>query len=312
MGPPRNIRQRRRRAAEADARDWDQRGLPMPAADIEEVIVPVSPGPDVRIRLHRPVNVEKASPAVINFFGGAFRQGGVDYQFNQWANRARARDAGVVMVAVDYALAPEHRAPTQLEQGLAVLDWVVDHGAEYGIDPTRIAVGGQSSGGNLAACLVNENLDRRRHPIALQVLEVPALDLSRKSLSLDVLRAFRIPKFLARWDYRSMAKDYLGHRRPVINPRDSPMQRADLSQVPPTVLMLAEFDVLRGDGVVYHARLRAAGVQSSAMIAVGQTHDSAGAVGALLAAQHWHASVVGCLRTLHTPIDTDEPSPPRQ
>ncbi|MGD7788146.1 alpha/beta hydrolase [Propionibacteriaceae bacterium Y1700] len=300
--PPRTIAQRRRRAEQADAKAWKELGLPLPEADVQEHLVTVAEWPDVRIRLHRPVGVEEPLPVLITFFGGAFRQGGIDFRFNQWAHRARARDAGVVVLAVDYALAPEHRAPTQLEQGLAVLDWVVDHGAEHGIDPTRIALGGQSSGGNLAACVVNENLVRRRHPVALQILEVPALDLSTKSFSFEVLKEVRLPKFLARREYRSIARDYLGKGKPSTDPRYSPLHREDLSEVPPTVLMLSEFDVLRGDGVAYHTRLREAGVDSSAMIAVGQTHDSNAAVGALLSARHWHVSVVGCLRTLHTPL----------
>lgn len=296
--PPRTMAARREQAAAADAKAWAEFGIAeLPEVDIEEVIVPVSGNfPDVRIRLHRPPGSTSPLPGYVFFFGGAFRQGGIDYWFNQWSNRARAVEGGVITIAVDYALAPEHRAPTQIEQGLAVLDWIAAHGADHGIDPATVVIGGQSSGGNLAACVANQNHDRGGPPIALQLLEVPALDLTMRSATYDVLAEVGIPRFLATLDRRSISRAYFGSKRAEADPKYSPLRRRDLTGLPPAVLMAAEKDILRGDTIAYHTRLREAGVQSSAMIAVGQTHDSNGAIAALLAAQHWHGSVVGCLR----------------
>ncbi|MDR0848184.1 MAG: alpha/beta hydrolase fold domain-containing protein, partial [Propionibacteriaceae bacterium] len=94
-----------------------------------------------------------ALPAYLGFFGGAFRQGGLDFPSIDTAFRSRAHDVGIVVVGVDYALAPEHPFPAALEQGYAALTWLAEHGAEHGIDGTRIAIGGMSSGGNIAAAV---------------------------------------------------------------------------------------------------------------------------------------------------------------
>lgn len=300
--PPRGMAARREQAAAMDAALWAELGAgDFPEVEIEEVIVPVSGYPDVRIRLHRPPGVTEPLPGYVFFFGGAFRQGGIDYHFNRWSNRSRTVGGRVVTLAVDYALAPEHKAPTQIEQGLAVLDWIAEHGADHGIDPDTVIVGGQSSGGNLAACVTNHNHDRAGHPIALQFLEVPVLDLTFRSASLEVLAEMGIPKLLARLDRRSIARAYFDSPRLASDPRYSPLRRKDLTGLPPAVLMAAEMDPLRGDTVAYHTRLREAGVQSSATIAVGQTHDSSGAVGALLAARHWQAAAAGVLRSVGRP-----------
>lgn len=300
--PPRGMAARREQAAAVDAAMWAELGTgEFPEVDIEEVVVPVTGRPDVRIRLHRPIDATGPLPGYVFFFGGAFRQGGIDYNFNKWSNRSRAVEGRVVTIAVDYALAPEHKAPTQIEQGLAVLDWIAERGADHGIDPDTVIVGGQSSGGNLAACVTNHNHDGPQHPIALQLLEVPVLDLTFRSASLEVLTELGLPKFLARLDRRSIARAYFDSPRLASDPRYSPLRRKDLTGLPPTALMAAEMDVLRGDTVAYHTRLREAGVQSSATIAVGQTHDSNGAIGALLAARHWQAAVTGLLRSVARP-----------
>ena len=302
---PASPSERRERARRAVDEAWSRLGQPVPEVATEDVVVPVSGFPDVRVRIHRPLRLpterEARLPALVTFFGGAFRQGGIDEAPNRWMHATRALEAGIAVLAVDYALAPEHRAPTQVEQGLAVLDWIAEHGAAHDLDPQRVALGGQSSGGNLAACVAVGNLDRARHPIRLQVLEVPALDLTGGHAELGFLRELGIPRIAVRIDRRSVSRDYLTHRGQARDPRFSPLLRKDLRGLPPTLIMTSEYDPLRGDGVAYHARLRDAGVLSSAFVAVGQTHDSNGMVGALLAATTWQATVVGSLRTLHDP-----------
>ena len=235
----------------------------------------------------------------MTFFGGAFRQGGNDSSPNRWAHAARSIDADVAVVAVDYALAPEHRFPTPVLQGLAVLSHLVEHGARHGVDPTRLAVGGQSSGASIAACVAQWNLDRDRIPLRLQLLEVPVLDLTGGHIDERALVGLGIPKAFVRRDRRTIARTYLGSLRAARDPRASPLLRRDLAGLPPTYILAAEHDPLRGDAAAYHQRLREADVPSSATIALGQSHDSNGLIGSLLAAQHWHGAVVGALRTLH-------------
>lgn len=294
--------ERRRQAAEADARRARRLGLAVPPVDVESVTVPVDGWPDVTVRIHRPPGTSSALPGNITFFGGAFRQGSNDYETNRWMHAQRALDAEVAVIAVDYALAPEHRYPCQIEQGHAVLEHISSHGADLGVDPTSLAVGGQSSGAAIAAGVAQRNLDRGRRPIALQLLEVPALDLTGGHADRAVLREQKIPGFLLAREVRSISRDYLPRGADAADPLISPLLREDLTGLPPTVILAAEHDPLRGDAAVYHRRLRAAGVPSSATVALGQTHDSAGLVGLLSAADHWHRAVVGALRGLR-PVD---------
>ena len=102
------------------------------------------------------------------FFGGAFRIGGIDYPTTDAAFRRRAVDAGVAIVAVDYALAPEHRYPAQVEQAHAALVWLFEHAEELGVDAGRIGVAGMSAGGGIAAAVTLMNRDRTRLPLRLR------------------------------------------------------------------------------------------------------------------------------------------------
>ncbi|MFJ3958243.1 alpha/beta hydrolase fold domain-containing protein [Arthrobacter sp. NPDC090010] len=301
----RSIEQIRSDAVDAVARVWSEVGLPIPEVTLTRQTVPVDGWPDVDIRIHRPPGVDRALPAVISFFGGAFRQGSNDFAVNRWMYAQRAIDAEVVVVAVDYAQAPEHRFPTPIEQGLAVLDRIVEEGGQLGIDTRRLAVSGQSSGGTIAACIAQANLDRRRHPLRLQLLEVSLLDLTGKHAVLGAVKPLGVPRWFMRRDVRKTVRNYLGNTVKPTAPEVSPLLRENLEGLPPAVILAAEFDALRGDAAAYHARLREAGVMSSATIALGQTHDSAGFVGVLEAARIWHRTAVGALRTLHDPVSAD-------
>lgn len=302
---PRPATRRRDAAAAAEAM-WERSGLEIPDVHVEHVQVPVDGYPDVDIRIHRPHEATSALPVLLTFFGGAFRQGSNDYPSNRWMHASRCREAGILVVAVDYALAPERRYPTQIEQGLAVLDWLCEHGREHGADPERIAIGGQSSGGNLAAVIALANRDRSAHPLLLQLLEVPALDLTGGHADRQVLRELHIPQFLLGRDRRSIARDYFPSGTSASDPHASPLLHEDLRGLPRAVILAAEYDPLRGDAAAYHARLREAGVPSSASIALGQTHDSGALVGLLAAADFWQAAVIGTLRGLHSTAPTND------
>jgi acetyl esterase len=257
--------------------------------------------PDVGVRIHRPPSVTGPLPAVVTFFGGAFRLGSNDFDVNRWNHARRALDAEVAVVAVDYALAPEHRFPTQIEQGLAVLDWVFGRGGDLGLDPEKVAVAGQSSGANIAAACAQWNLDRSAHPLRLQLLEVPTLDLTGRHIDLKPLRQMRIPRFFFTRELKSIRRDYLPPGQDPADPRVSPLLRADLRGLPPAVILAAEYDPLRGDASAYWGRLREAGVPAAASVAAGQTHESAGFVGALMAARTAHDQAVAALRLLRAP-----------
>ena len=150
-----------------DALAWDRSraratvGTPAPDVRTVEHHVEVPGHPAVRVRIYYPAVVGDAPvPAVLAFFGGAFRIGGIDYPTTDAAYRRRTVDAHVAIVAVDYALAPEHRYPVQVEQGYAALVWLFERADELGVDPSRIGVLGISAGGNLAAAVALMNRDR--------------------------------------------------------------------------------------------------------------------------------------------------------
>lgn len=299
---PLTPREKHRRAALA----WDRTelrtvGTPGPEVVIAEHTVPVPGYPDVRIRLYRPLDAAAgALPAFVSFYGGAFRIGGIDYPTTDAAARRRATDAGIVIVAVDYALAPEHRYPTAVEQSYAALDWVFRHADELGLDATRIGIGGTSAGGAIAAAVTLMNRDRAQHPLARQLLEVPVTDLTGRHIDFRATWALRIPIIIAVRELLSVARTYLPSLDRATEPYASPLRAASHADLPPALILTAEYDPLRGDGLAYGAALRAAGVGATVVRYLGVTHDTPIYTGALPAARAWHDQVVAELRRLHT------------
>lgn len=295
-------RAKHRRAARAwDRTELETVGTPGPEVRTSEHEVPVVGYPTVRVRVyHPPTRGSSPVPACLTFFGGAFRIGGIDYPTTDAACRRRAADAGVAMVAVDYALAPEHRYPTQVEQAHAALEWLFSSAAELGFDADRIGIAGTSAGANLAAAVTLMNRDRGRLPLRLQVLEVPVLDLTGRHLELSATRALGIPSLIALRELRSVVRTYLPKRSDARSPYASPLLAASHEGLPPAVIFTAEYDPLRGDGAAYAAALRAAGVDASAVRYLGGTHDTPIFTGALPAARRWHADAVSALCRLHS------------
>ncbi|MCR2794197.1 alpha/beta hydrolase [Microbacterium sp. zg.Y625] len=294
-------RARHRRAALA----WDRTelatvGTPGPDLRIVDHKVPVAGYPAVRVRLYYPDGADAETlPAWLTFFGGAFRQGGIDYPTTDAACRRRAAEAGVVMVAVDYALAPEHRFPTQVEQAHAALMWLHENAPSLGVDRERLGIAGTSAGGCIAAALTLANRERSALPIRLQLLEVPVTDLTGAHIDLAATRALGIPSFLAMRELRSIAGTYLPRKADGRNELASPLRAASHAGLPEAVILTAEYDPLRRDGAEYGARLRAAGVAATVVRYQGVSHDAAIYTGALSAAREWHRQVVGVLARLH-------------
>lgn len=293
-------RERHRAAALAwDRNELTRAGTPGPDLPTEEHTVTVPGWPAVRVRVYRPADDERRRPAVLSFYGGAFRIGGIDYPTTDAALRRRAAGADVVIVAVDYALAPEHRFPTQVEQGHAALEWLVSHAAELRVDPDRIGLQGTSAGGALAAAVALMNRDRARHPIRCQVLEVPVTDLTGRHIDLRPTWAMGIPALFVVRELRSIARTYLGPRGDARHPYASPLRATDHSGLPPALILTAEYDNLRGDGAAYGAALRNSGVDATVVRYLGVGHDVPTYTGALDASRRWEDQVVSALRALH-------------
>ena len=207
------------------------------------------------------------------------------------------RDVGCVVVSVDYHLAPEHKFPIPLEDCYAATTWVVEHAAELTVDPERVAVGGGSAGGNLAAAVSLMARDRGGPKLLLQVLDVPATDSRMKTPSMEenaegyMLTKEAMQQF---WDY------YLRGPDDARNPYASPAFAEDLSGLPPALVLTAEYDPLRDEGEEYGRRLQAAGVPATVSRYDGMIHGFTFFTKLVPAAREGRTEVVAALRRAFT------------
>lgn len=286
-----------RRAVIHDGSDrlFETFGAPATPVEVADHLAD-GPGGGVRVRVYRPRTTRRL-PLYVFLHGGGFWLGSVDEKVNDAMCHDRSRRAECVVVAVDYRLAPEHPFPVPLEDCYAGLSWAVDHAAELGADPGRIAVGGVSAGGNLAAAVTLLARARGGPRIDLQILEVPPLDLT-----LDTMRASGIGDDygITLDDMRLCGDLYLG---PAGDRRDalvSPLFAEDLAGLPAARIMSAEHDPLRLDGERYAHRLRAAGVPVSFAVYPGAVHGSLALTGTWPPAATWQQDVVVALTGLGT------------
>jgi acetyl esterase len=211
----------------------------------------------IPLRVYRPLGVadDVQLPGLVYFHGGGWVIGDLDTHDVQC--RQTAAEAGIVVVAVDYRLAPEHKFPAAVDDSWAATRWVVAHGSELGIDSRRIAVGGDSAGGNLAAVVALMARDAGNAPaIALQVLTYPVTDLSSESKSYgDFADGYMLTRDSMRW----FKNHYLKSSSDADDWRASPLRAASLAGLPPALIITAGFDPLRDEGAAYAARMTEAG-----------------------------------------------------
>jgi acetyl esterase len=223
---------------------------------IEDREISAFDGKKIAVRIYTPVASEPL-PLYLDIHGGGWWMGN-DFPFHaamiDFAERTRA-----IVVSVDYRLAPEHPHPTPLDDCHAALSWIVEHGDAIGGDPSRIAIGGGSAGGNLAAALALRVRDLGGPRIAFQYLLVPATDLSgtRDWHSYDEAGSGYV---LTVSGIEEMIAAYVPDSRERMNPYVSPLLEGDLSGLPPALIVTALFDPLRDQGEAYARRLEAAGV----------------------------------------------------
>jgi acetyl esterase len=240
------------------------RGRPAPfpecRAEIDEVSVPTSIGP-ARAFVYRPagraVDLAPNPPVHVNFHGGGYVMR--DVQLDDPLCRYLAAEAGVVVVNVDYAVAPQHRFPAPPHQAYEVVRWVAEHADAHGWDGTRLTVGGQSAGGALAAAVARQALEQGGPRIALQVLHYPPLDLVTHAR--DKAAAGTNP-LIRPWMGDVFDNAYIPDPALRADRLASPANAADgadLTGIAPAVVLTCELDRLRGDGVAYAQRLRSAG-----------------------------------------------------
>jgi acetyl esterase len=216
--------------------------------DIEDAVAPGDP--DVPVRIYRP---HQAQGAIVWLHGGGWVMGDLDTEHTAAARVADG--SGAVVISVSYRRAPEHPFPAALDDAYAVLAWTAGHAAELGIDPERIAVGGHSAGGGLAAAVALRARDQQGPPICFQLLNQPALDDRQQTWS---HRNFTSTPWMNSEKIAATWRHYLGSA--TATPYAAPARAADLSGLPAAYVATAEFDPLRDEDIGYALRLLEAGV----------------------------------------------------
>jgi acetyl esterase len=239
-------------------------------ASVEDRTIEVPSGP-LPVRIYKPTE-ETPLPVLVFFHGGGFVIGDLDT--HDRTCRELANRAGCMVIAVDYRLAPEHRFPDGVVDACTSLEWVARHAAELGGDPQRLAVGGDSAGGNLAAVTT---LWAREVgiPLRFQLLFYPAVDMesdeypSREENS----QGYMLDKEAQEW----FVGHYFGENPPdLTNWRLAPIRAASHADLPPALIITAEFDPLRDEGAAYARTLEAAGVPATVTCYEGMIHGFVG------------------------------------
>jgi acetyl esterase len=225
------------------------------AVGVRDTSVPGPAGP-LRARHYTPVDRRGSEPILVFFHGGGFAVG--DLETHDGLCRLMCRDAGIHVLAIDYRLAPEHPAPAAVEDCYAAYRWAVEHATELGADASRVAVGGDSAGGNLAAVVSQLARNDGAQLPALQLLLYPVVDFAAETRSKTL---FSDGYFLTKSDIDWFRGLYLSESTlATSDPRISPLLADDLSGLPPAMVVTGGFDPLRDEGNQYAAALAAAGV----------------------------------------------------
>jgi acetyl esterase len=279
-----------RQAAACALAQWcgDPEALPK----IEDLRVP-GPEGTIRVRIYS-TNSLRPSPGLVYFHGGGWVV--CDLDTHDIICRAIARRSGAVVISVDYRLAPEHKFPAAVVDCYAATCWVAENAARLGIDPRRIAVGGDSAGGNLAAVVSLESRDENGPHIAQQVLVYPVTDLS--SFETASYREFADGFYLTASEMEWFRSQYLARAEDAKRFHASPLLAPNLRGLPPALVITAECDPLRDEGEAYAKRLKEAGVPVRYKCYAGMIHPffslSGGVAQAREAIQEFAAAVAGC------------------
>lgn len=243
---------------------------PEPVAAVEDRSLP-GPAGAVPGRVYTPGGVAKPAPGIVFFHGGGWVVGDLDT--HDHLCRALANGAGAVVVSVAYRLAPEAPYPAAVEDCYAATCWVAEHGAEIGVDGTRIAVAGESAGGNLAAVVALMARDRGAPRLRHQVLLCPVADCDFDTESYrDNAEGYLLTRESMRWFWGHYVPDEARRRDAHV----SPLRAETLAGLVPATVVTAEFDPLRDEGEAYAARLREAGVPATCTRHDGQIHGFVG------------------------------------
>jgi acetyl esterase/lipase len=239
---------------------------PGPQMESVEDVQLAGPHGPLLVRLYRPSS-DRVSPAIVFFHGGGMVMGSVD-SYDHLA-RQLAASCSAVVASVDYRLAPEHKYPTATDEAYFATQWIFEHAGEVGCDARRVAVGGDSAGGCLAAAVCLMARDRGGPSIVAQLLVYPGVD---RDYELPSIHEFADGPILTLPDIVWMKDAYLGTGDSPDHPYAVPANCADLSDLPEAIVVTAANDPIRDGCEKYGLRLRDAGVQTALLRYPGVYH----------------------------------------
>ncbi|PKV43326.1 acetyl esterase [Janthinobacterium sp. 61] len=236
-------------------------------ASIKDYVLPGEHALTVRTYVPAGADTGKLLPAIVFAHGGGWCLCSLDLYDNPC--RALANATGCVIFSVDYRLAPEHKFPVPLNDFYGALCWVAEHGAALGIDVKRLAVGGDSAGGNLAAAAALMARDQAGPALAHQLLLYPALDFAFDTPS---YQRYAEGHSLTREAMRFCWSAYLNEPADGAHPYAAPLRAASLKDLPPATVLVCEFDPLHDEGAAYARRLQDDGVEAQCVQLDGMIH----------------------------------------
>ena len=244
--------------------------IPAPAAEVETLTIPGGPSGQVSVTIYRPVGSAGDLPVVLYTHGAGWVFG--DAHTHDQLVRELTTRAEAATVFVNYSLSPEAKYPTAIEEIYAALEWIGEHGAEHQLDPGRIAVAGDSVGGNMTAAVTLMAKQRSGPRISAQLLYYPVTDAN---FDTDSYQQFATGYWLRRdamqWFWDQYTTDPVQRAETTASPLRATMD--ELSGLPQALVIVGEADVLRDEGEAYAAKLRAAGVPVTAVRYQGIVHD---------------------------------------
>lgn len=244
-------------------------GVELPPADVADAVLAVD-GRNVPLKVVRPIGSTGVLPAFMFFHGGGWVIG--DFPTHERFVRDLVVYSGAAAVFVEYDRAPEAPYPTPLNQAYAATQWVAANGSQIGVDGTRLAVVGNSAGGNLAAAVAIRSQQQSGAPLCCQVLLWPVTDARFDTPSYEEFQhGHFLTRAMMRWFWDHYAPDEATRNQPLASPLRASLD--DLKGLPPALVQTAELDVLRDEGEAYARKLDQAGVDVTSLRVGGMIHD---------------------------------------
>ena len=248
-------------------------------------------GGEIAVRIYRP-SADIDLPVVVFFHGGGWVL--CDLDSHDAMARRMANTSGCIVVATDYRLAPEHRFPTAANDCYAALMWAAQHAMTFGGDPSRLAIFGDSAGGNLAAVVAQMARDRGAPDLRLQILAYPVIDAACDTTSHRTIgRDYMLWTEEVQWCWQQ----YLSSPADGAQPYASPSRAASLAGLAPALVITPEFDPLRDEGEAYARALESAGVPTQHTCYEGMFHSFLTFTNMLPAADRAHEQIADALRS---------------